>query len=401
MEQVGETFLHRYIKYNEGNECPVKFHLWGGLAVLSVAAGRRFYFDLDYFRIYPNLYVCLVGPQGSRKTVARDIAMDTLRNAIPDVVVSASCETRQGIVKFMSEPEQVRTFKNANNEVIEYRPYAAFISELMNFVSIDPIGMVNFLTDIYDREVYDYRIKNEQYFLERPYFVLFACTTPEWLVQSLKSSVICGGFSRRVIYVVGDEDKRIPFPFVTPEMAKSMQVCVDWLKLLQHKSGEFKMDDQAKKFYADWYVNVKLPTDPFLRGWVRSKHIQLIKICMLAVLAENLDNYIIEERHLRWGVEVLKEVEAGLPTIVQHLGRSEVVFAVESITNYLKDHDNLIPEKVLRAAVFKDFKTPLEYAQTLEHLINTDQIAIIPVEENGVVRRYVIAREHPKFPQKS
>jgi hypothetical protein len=386
-------YLDNYLKYNEGNECPQLFHLWGGLTTLSVAIGRRVFIDMGYFTIYCNVYACLIGPQGGRKTVACDIALDVLREAIPDIVVSASCETRQGITNFMQQDAQKRVFHLSDGKEQFYRPYAMFLDELMNWISIDPKGMVDFLTAVYDRKVYDYRLKNEQHFLENPYFVMLACTTPAWLLDAMKQATIAGGFSRRVIFICADEDKRIPFPSISEDALKAKNFCVQWLRKVQKVSGEFVFSPEARDYYSKWYIEPSLPDDEFLRGWYKSRHIQVLKTAMLYTLSTHPNDLTLGVTELQFAINAINDIEKNIPMLSAVIGRSELAVPAERILHILRAHSGFLLEKQLALKTFKDFKSPFEYQQVIDHLRRTDQVRFVDDKTTGVTRRIVALPE--------
>src|SRR6267378_5661198 len=115
--------LADYTFYNSGNECPESYHIWSCLATFSAILSRRIYIDRGYFKIFPNLYVCLVGDAGSGKNTARGIATNNLLiDNFPDIPISASITSREDICKFMGSEECLRTFRDEKEEIHEYRP---------------------------------------------------------------------------------------------------------------------------------------------------------------------------------------------------------------------------------------------------------------------------------------
>ena len=65
------NFLDAYKIFAQGNEASPLFHEWAGINVLSAAVSRRVFFDQNYFKIYANMYVVLVGEPGDKKTTAK------------------------------------------------------------------------------------------------------------------------------------------------------------------------------------------------------------------------------------------------------------------------------------------------------------------------------------------
>lgn len=371
------NFIQDFVKANEGNECPRDYIMWSAYSAISVAIGRRVFLDMKHFLVNCNIYVCLVGPAGNRKTFARDKAFDLIVEVLPDAVISAECETRQGITKFMGAPEQQRTFTDHNGVLVEYRPYALFAGELMNYLSLDPGGMITFLTDIFDRPFYKYRLKNEEHILPKPYFVMLACTVPDWLTRQIRSDEFCSGFGRRTIFVCDDSDIRMK-PTITAEQLEAQARCKKRLKEITEIVGEFKLTPEADKwFWQEFYPNHKLSDNKFMRSWGRSKHIQMLKLAMLNSLADsgtNKNNLVITKENLEFTEAILENVERRIPMITDLMGRSEIAVPAMHVLSVLKNHGGCMPKKELLVKTFSEFKDSREQWSTLEHLKATDQI---------------------------
>ena len=66
-----EDWLTSYLEYTSEQESPQLFHLWVGMNVIASTLERRVWVDRGYYRLYPNLYVCLVGARARvRRTTA-------------------------------------------------------------------------------------------------------------------------------------------------------------------------------------------------------------------------------------------------------------------------------------------------------------------------------------------
>jgi hypothetical protein len=288
---MANNFIADYLTYNSGNECPENYHIWSALSILSATVNRKIWIDMGYFEIIPNLYVCLVGEQGNRKTVAKDIAYDMFREVCPNIPVSAESMSKEAVAQYMASEEQARSFKDpATQKIIETHPFAIFITELKNFLSINAVTMVDFLTTIYDRKFYDVKTKNKgNDIIPNPCVTFLACETPEWLIARLKDSIISGGFCRRMLFIVeSDSDVRIAFPSITKESAEAALRCKAHLKILNSPdfAGQIVWSSDAKEYYENWYKNLKLPSDPFMKGFYRSKHIQVLKVASLCTAAD-------------------------------------------------------------------------------------------------------------------
>ena len=381
------SFLADYITYNEGNECPETYHIWSALVLLSSVVGPKVVLKQGYFDIFPNLYVLLVGEQGGRKTVAKDIAFELLRELFPKIPTAASCESHQSICQDMGADDSLLTFEDTTGNVlgngkpktqIEFRQLAMFITEFRNFLSINPGGMVNFLTDIYDRTktYYNYKTRNKgKDHIIHPYVTILACETPDNLISDLKLNIVTGGFFRRAILIFETEyEKRIPRPEISPKALAAMVKVRDFLIAVKKVNGVFSWSKAATVWFDNWYTTLKMPHDPFLRGFYRSKHVQMLKVAMLLSLCES-HSLVIELKHLQIALELLNKIEANLSLISAGVGRNMLVQPTAKLMRLLDQNNGYMLEKRLRVIMFADMSME-EYDSVRRHLERTDQIII-------------------------
>lgn len=379
-------FINDYLLYNEQNECHRNYHIWSALAILAAASGRRVHCKQGYFDVQTNLYVCLVGKQGNRKSTAKDIARDLFADACPDIPIGASVQSREDIVKFMSSEHCLRAM-NIEGQPIEYRPMVFFVNELKNWLSINPGATIEFLTDIYDRKYFDAStIKHGMQKIVNPCLNILACETPEWIIDKLKLKIISGGFSRRMVYVYvteEEEQKRIAFPNPTQEMKDARARCVKHLQKLTNISGVFSWTPEARQFYEYWYVHLPKPPDETMAGYYRSKHIMLLKVAMLNALAADDPKLILTKDLLEISLAMLDSIEKNMPLLSIAAGRNELALPQQRILEVLRQNGGHMREKQLRLVIDKDLE-PGEQLTLLNHL-NTGLglIKKLKVHRNG------------------
>lgn len=391
------SFLRHYINYNSGNECPDNFHIWTALSILSSTVGAKVKIDRSYFTIYTNLFVCLVGLQGSRKTTAKDIGFDLLKEAIPDVQVSSECESKEFITKYLADPKRHRKYKTKDGKEVTYTPYSIFATELKNFLAMNQVSMVDFLTAIYDRtgKQYESKTKNKgEDSIPSPFVNFLACETPEWLAARLKDSVISGGFCRRMVFVYETNAKPpIAFPQITPDGVESRKYCLNWLRKIKDVEGVFQWGPGTAEWFINWYneTKAKKQNNPFMEGWYSSKDAQLLKVAMLVALSEDTE-LTLQLNHLQYALAIIDNLEVNLPKLVSTIGRNELAIPTGRLLDVVTQHGK-IPEKTLQGLMYNDM-TPMEFLSVLNHLKNTEQLVVCRLNINGVERSYVMTKDY-------
>ncbi len=390
------SLIQDYIIYNKGNACPQQFHIWSCLAVISSVVGRKTHIKLtdassvgSYFDINPNLFVCLVGKQGSKKSTAMRIAKGMVKEVCPRLPVSSSVMSREQIVKFMAAEEQMRSFKTAEGIVEEFRPLCMFINEFNNFISFNPVGMIQFLTDIYDEKVFDSStICRGVESIINPCVNIIACLVPEWLRQELKTSVISGGFCRRMIFVyVPGPYQRIPFPSVDQEsMDAKQRVLARLHDLAKAELSEFKWDPEARRFYGEWYLTIETSDDPIMSGFLETIEIQAIKVAMLVSLAES-NECVLRKHHLEVAVAMFKVIQGDMGNLSSGVGSSKLAYSTQMLMETVEAR-GYIEVKRLHMIMHRSLE-PRDREAVVKHLKETDQLVEADFTPPGGVTRRV------------
>lgn len=401
------NFISDYLLFNAGNESHRDYHLWAALSLLaSVSELRTFYQETEengYEQLIykTNFYACLVGPQGSRKSFAKDGARNIFTHLFPDAPVSYSVESREGICKVLASDECLRSYQTFEGVSTEYRPFVMYVNELKNFISIDPIRMVDFLVDIYDVKHYGVRTKNAGTdIIVNPCINILACATTEFIVDKLKDQILTGGLARRMVFINPEsEPPRIAHPRVPAGGIDAMKRCLEHLRTLKKVAGRFVWENkEASDFYDNWYVKFVKPNDPLMAGFYRSKHIQIIKLMMLYGLADykpNLkllmtkDNFILAKA-------TIEAIEPGMERLFFASGRNELSVPMQKLLDLVESNGGWMPEKELKTKIGKDL-SPVEIFQVWNYLKDTDQLVVKQVEVKGVPRVLAMTKEFDRL----
>jgi hypothetical protein len=266
----------------------------------------------------------------------------------------------------------------------------------MDYIQLNPQGIVTFLTNIYDRgsKGYIYRLKHDEHVLKNPYVMMCACSTPNWLTDQLKTKQFSEGYGRRTIIVCHEGIIRKK-PTLSEEEREAGRRCEKRLVQIQNLAGSCRLTPDADKwFWETWYPNQKDPADTFTKNWYSSRHVNVLKIAMLTMLSES-DELVVTINHVQLALALLEEVEKSFPMITSLMGRGELTEPVNNVLHYIKNKGGWVREKEMKKdLMFKDFKNPFEYMQVIDQLKQTEQIRVIEGHMiNGVVCRIVAVPE--------
>jgi len=399
------SFLSDYRLYTSGNEAPPTYHLFCSLVALSSIVSRKVWLDMDYYSIYPNLYVVLVGPPGARKSSAMNTSKFLLRQ-LKNIPFSGECISKEQLVIEMGNAEHAVEGLPPDRAIIS--PMTIMVTELSEFLQISAAGMIGFLTDVYDQDFYEHKTKNKGCtVINGPHLNLLACTTPSWITMYLRTDIISGGFSRRALFVYETEKSgRIAFPTISPDARAAWGRVLAAAQRLGTLKGPFKWTQEAKDFYTHWYENLKIPTDENVVGYYETKHIQMLKIAMLCAISED-EVLEIRVSHIKMALEFLGLVEMNLARVFEGMGRNDLNAATTKLLDVLRRTPPIdgkdvagnatqfraIPTKQLQQIMYSEVDQDT-YEKMLQHLSDTSRIRrSVFSDTKGVQREYVILTE--------
>lgn len=290
----------------------------------------------------------------------------------------------------------MRNFPLPNSDKVkEYTPITLCLTELSHFLGVNSAHMIDFLTTIYDQEVYDAKTKNKgDDIIPGPYLTVLACTTPTNITRYLREDVISGGFSRRALFAFElDEGDPIAFPVITDAANEAWRACVSWAQKLENIAGQFEWTAPATIWYKNWYDqlfhSLKNHDNIMTRGYYKSKHIQLLKVAMLVALSETTE-LRLEKTHLEVSLEILDKLEKNLPKVFEAMGRNELAPIAARMVELLEMAGQPVPENKVLSEFFRDADTRELYG-IIGHLNTTGKIKRIEEKRpDGTIIQYLL-----------
>jgi hypothetical protein len=383
------SFISDYLLATSKNESPTVYHQWSCLSVLSCLAGRRFWIKLGPFVYYPNFYTILVGDPGVKKNTALDPAKEIIRS-VGGIPIAATSTTKEAIVKEMGNDKYrgKRFFKNEQTGLMEeYNQLCIMAGEFTTFLGVNPIGMVDFLTNIYSEKVYDEKYKHTgEFAFTGPYITMLACMTPEIVKGYLKLNILTGGFGRRTMFVWGNRGQPVAIPGYTQEMVDAYERCIEWGKKIQVESGEITLSPEAWEWYTDWYhKNYAELKDrkPAVQGYFGTKHEFLFKTGILFCLSETDSRVLRPEDLDALDRMFFLPAEKHLDRVFEGAGINPNAAAASQICRMLEALDRPMSKKKVEAMFFDSATSLNELRDTIIHLCNVGRLAVRNVIAGG------------------
>lgn len=331
------NFLDQYMVYTRKSESPDAYHLWCALSTVASAVRRQVWVNMGHFKVYPNMYVVLVGPPGKcRKSVAINIATKLLAG-IKDVHMSADAITREALIRELKESS--KKIFIGDEEEYDHSSVTIVSKELSVFLTANNPDLLSLLTDLYDNpDHWEYRTKNSGWDkINNVWLNKLAASTPSWLVGSVPLSAIGGGYTSRVIFVVEhDVRQKVARPKLGPMEMEAMEWCMSKLMELSTVSGEIELTANADRWFEDWYMRSgeQKHTDARFAGYFERKHIHLLKVSMLLSLAYGLE--AIDVPQLVMANKMLESMEEKMEDAFGAAGRSGNAADIDQVMSIMR-----------------------------------------------------------------
>lgn len=338
---------------------------------------------MGYFKVYPNMYIMLVGNPGIKKTTAMKLAR-RLVVEVGDRTIAPASITKEALTQYMAEKNSPckHVFGNEAEGFHEFTHISIFANELVNLLNAggNPIGMIDLLTDIWDSDKFEVKTKNKgNDFIEGPFINILGCMTPEVMQNLLYQRIISGGFSRRCLFVYANHNgDPVPIPSLTPQQEKAWELCVQRGKELLKFEGRFHWTPDAEQFWKDWYCTNFKATEKcdslVLQGFHRSKPEYLLKVAMLIACSEN-DELLLTAGILKAALAFIDQVQPGIQTVFEGTGRNELSPIAGAIQRFIEASEEPVKLKRIYATFYQDADTD-EINKILDHLAKVEKIVM-------------------------
>lgn len=415
---ASHAFLSAYLRYNEGNESPAIYHLWGALGAVSACLGRKVHLANGNLQIYPNLYTVFVGPPAVRKSSAISIVRALVGEASRVRFAPADIAgQKQGLLAHLADDmisedddENAARSKSRNGldlmdteswmegEVSIGSPLdrsSVFIcaNELVSFAGMASTALLAALGDLYDCPPnYEYKLKRSTLYVDRPVLQLLGATTPSQLPQIMPPEVINQGLLSRIIFVhAAKPNKRIARPLAGDERSRQriLQVLQDCFFTTEGALDETKDEMEFVDALYDSEEAATRVTDPRLQYYVNRRHAHLRKLTMIVAMSDGCRT--IELRHAQLAHAILCATEDVMGDALGEYGSSAESRIRQQIVDYLAQQRGTLTFNELHHQLQHACPKRTAFAQILQELVEGDKVLSVTDQfdpSGGPVTRY-------------
>lgn len=362
MAKRNKDWLKMFMDYTENTEPSDNFKLWSGISVIAAALERKTYTDWGQI-IYPNMFIVIVGPSGSRKGTAMAPA-EKIMHQVEDIDIAPKSVSKEALVETF-----IQSTKSLPGDLIGvHSSITIFSEELSVFLGHDNRELITWLTDWYDcKSPWEYKTKGRgSEKIENLWLNLLGATTPESLVNDLPTSAIGGGLTSRIVFVYEPSKKKaVALPGYDDRLESKL---VKSLRNIHNMVGKFRYTEESLKAYVAWYNqnHDKQPIhDPRFANYSARRATHIRKLAMILSASSRDDMVVTEEVFVR-AINFLEDAEKLMGHTFRGYGESS---SSEILTKIMKmiAFQNEISRKQLLSKFYYD----LENVDHLDQILNT------------------------------
>lgn len=287
---VGDDWIEGFIRFTEGLPSPVIFREWAAIATVAASLERRVWAEPTQKRLYPNLFVLLVGPPGSGKSIAIDETRDLLRE-IKGYHLAPSSVTSASLVDSVADAEHTAVTPEG---LQEYRSLIVQASEFGVLVPSHDLEFMATLNDIYDNpRVFSQRRRHQNQGKTKeilnPQLNILAGAQPGFLSTLLPEEAWSMGFTSRLIMVYANSAPQVElFGDFVPRLGEASRLRAG-LTAMSRMQGRMMWQVEAAECMSDWVRQrmPPVPESPRLQHYSSRRVLYACKLSMVASVSRS------------------------------------------------------------------------------------------------------------------
>lgn len=342
------SFLREYIAtYESVTDAPAEYLVTAILPSLGAAISTKQWIQWGNKKIYPNMWVMLVGPSTlMRKSTALEIGSSILRQLNEEQIDRHYILPNDG--SFAGFLEILTTEKNG---ILKHSEVASMLENMSKGYNL---SMKSLFTDFFDvPNLHKIQLKETgETHIEEPIFGIAAGTTLNWLKKNITNNDRESGFLARFLYCYRDAKTRIlPIPQVA-DVAQVQKMRSIFLKLLDCKRTVIELDPSYEEGYVSFYDKVDiLLRNPFLDDGTKSLlgRLQTDYFIKLTILECTLNGKTRADAEIAHRVSYLAEYYIGQANnIMNMLLKTDMAKNQDKILAYLKERSRASTTEIHR-----------------------------------------------------
>lgn len=315
-------WLEEVHEVSKDAESPRSFITWAAIVAAGSVVRKQVYIQKgNIYRLYPNLFVLIVGPSGVRKSFPIDLAK-RLASIVNSTRVISGRNSIQAVINTLHKAytlDRTLPLTDASGLLIS--------GEFSNFIIAD-LSALTILTELFDTyfvEQWKNTLKHSnQETLNDVCLSLFGATNDDHFRDRILDKDIKGGFMARTLCVYENQMSQ-----VNDLLDDTDALGIDWEKLagrlveIATLEGKMRFTDAAKAIYKHWYNIFAREQQPWDRtGISRRIHDHVLKVAMILSMIRR-DDLVIDIEEMEAAFSLCLPIMRNTELIVRGKGKSD------------------------------------------------------------------------------
>jgi hypothetical protein len=372
------NWLNDILECTKESEAPERYFWWSAISSISAVVRRRIYLDRHYYKLYPNVYIILVGPSGLRKSVPITLA-EKLVSVINCTRVLNGRASIQAVIKELGKAYTCED-KSLITDATGF-----LISPELDTMLIKDDQVPTILMDLYDTHTKE-RWKNvlvgkdnKGDTLKNVYLTLLGASNETNLISAMPRTATEGGLIARTSIILEEKKRLINSLITKPDSVPNIQALSKRLFEVSNLEGKFIFDNGIDIKFDKWYKSFMTLESMDRTGTLDRLPDTILKVAMNISLASK-DDLVITLPDLDEAIWKCQETIVGMRKVFLGSGEHSLAKPTAHVLRILvskKEH------KISRMRLLQSLYGEAD-AIDLDRIIDTfKQSGIIDVENVG------------------
>lgn len=412
LRRAGERgdFLSLYKQYVLGNtEAPILFHIWSAICGVAATLGKNIFFTRGHFKIYPNLYVMLIGSPGTGKGTSINILQNLLLESGYRTFAADKSSKEKFLIDFQegfSFSEEGESFEDARSifsiddflsgEALNGTKEVFILAEEFNdFIGTNNTDFISLLTKLWSYEgVYRSRLKNSKSIsISEPCINILGGNTSAGFAMAFPPEIIGQGFLARLLPIYGEPSgRKISFP-VSPSQGQRSEL-VGKFRDIRSLKGEATISEEGRILLDKINQSFKGLPDGRFEYYGARRFNQLIKLCMVVAAFRTSTEITTED--IRCANTILSHTEELMPKAIGEFGKARNADTTSKIMEMLYTASKPLSTQDLWKATSNDLNSISDLANILSGLSHAEKIQSVTAKDgkhHGWLPRHLVKEQ--------
>lgn len=387
------SFFDRYFQYADTGDTPILYHRWSAISLVSTLLARNIWIENGDYKIFPNLYVLLIGSSGTKKENAIN-KVDTLLSKMNYSYYAHNKSSFEGILRELSQQAKNYIYKedelldslilddnDKKDSPIITQSYILH-SDFPAFLGHGEESMLGGLSDLWQCKSYYTVGKSRQIPMEvpNPTINILVGSNKESLAHKIGKMDSFASFGS-VSILVHSNPLGIKVPFYPSSNPVLVNNIVNHLSEIQQISGQVHLTKAVKDFLTDVEMSAPPLELDLLKGYPSNRQNQLFKLVSTIAAMDLTTTPTLD--HCLFANTILANTEQYMSDALLGFGQGKYSHVINKILLLIQQSTTPLNLINITAYVYHDVDKPHVVQELIHTLLVAGKIQKVTIGEKA------------------